>query len=165
MPPTPSNNIAYTAAINPADASPVLTTSQIWKALEKKIRAGEDFVGGAITATTVLSTSTTPAGHPVTEREVTFRDGNRVVHETCIAFEPMKVEFHQPDGSKVQNVVSQGAGGEHDLYLTYTFEWLHDGATPDQLAAFKEKEWKVATMAVEKTIQVIREMVKDGRIQ
>ncbi|RVX68854.1 hypothetical protein B0A52_07509 [Exophiala mesophila] len=165
MPPIAANYIAYTAPVNPANASPVLTTSQIWKALEKKVGAGQDFVGGAITATTVLSTSTTPEGNPVTEREVTFRDGNRVVHETCISFEPMKVEFIQPDGSKVQNVVSQGRGGEHDLYLTYTFEWLHEGATPDELAVFREKEWKVAIMAVEKTIEVIRAMVKDGKIQ
>lgn len=167
MAPTPSNNIAYTAPINPPSASPVLTYAQIWRGLELKIRAGQDFVGGAIVSTDVISTSETEHGHPITVREVVFRDGNRRVQEKCIAYEPMKVEFHQPDGSKVQNVISQGRGGHSDLYMTYTFEWLHPECEGDEqaLAAKREKEWNVAKMAVEKTIEVMREMVKDGRIQ
>ena len=162
---TPSNNLAYTAPINPPSVTPVLTIEQIWKGLQLKIRAGQDFVGATIVATDVISTSTTEHGHPVTVREVVFRDGNRRVRETCIAFEPMKVEFHQPDGSKVQNVISQGSQGE--LYMTYTFEWLHPEFEGDAaaLAARREAEEKIAKMAVEMTIKVMREMVQDGRIQ
>lgn len=162
---TPANNIAYTAPINPPSATPTLTLEQIWKGLELKIRAGQDFVGGALLSTDVISTSTTDHGQPITVREVVFREGNRRVRETCIAFEPMKVEFHQPDGSKVQNVISHGSQGE--LYMTYTFEWLHPECEGDAagLAAKKDKEVKIAKMAVEETIRVMREMVKDGRIQ
>ncbi|EXJ96280.1 hypothetical protein A1O1_01406 [Capronia coronata CBS 617.96] len=166
MPPTPSNNVAYTAAINPPNTTPVLSYAQIWRGLQLKIKAGQDFVGGAIIATDVISTSETDNGHPVTVREVVFREGNRRVRETCIAYEPMKVEFHQPDGSKVQNVISQGAQGDKDLYMTYTFEWLHPECEGDEaaLAAKREKEWAMAKTAVEKTLEVMREMVKDGRI-
>lgn len=161
----PANNIAYTAPINPPSASPVLTYAQIWQGLELKIRAGQDFVGGAIVSTDVISTSQTEHGNPITVREVVFRDGNRRVQEECIAFKPMKVEFHQPNGSKVQNVISQD--GDGNLYMTYTFEWLHPELEGDDagLAAAKEKEWGVGKMAVTKTIEVMREMVKDGRIK
>lgn len=162
---TPANNLAYTAAINPPSASPVLTIEQIWKCLQLKIRRGQDFVGGALISSDVISTSTTEHGHPVSVRDAFFREGERHVKETCIAFEPMKVEFHQEDGSKVQNVISQGSEGE--LYMTYTFEWLHPECEGDAaaLAANKEKEVKMAKTAVEMTIKAMREMVQDGRVQ
>ncbi|KIW96697.1 uncharacterized protein Z519_02088 [Cladophialophora bantiana CBS 173.52] len=165
---TPSNNIAYTAPINPPSASPKLTLPQIWQGLELKIRAGQDFVGGALLSTDVISESKDDQGRPVTVREVVFRDGNRRVRETCVAYKAMKVEFHQPDGSKVQNIVSQGQGAEgEDLYMTYTFEWLHPECEGDvkALEEKKQKETKIAKMAVEETIRVMREMVKDGRIK
>jgi hypothetical protein len=166
---TPSNNIAYTAPINPSSADLKLTIPQIWRGLERKIRAGQDFVGGALLSTDIISESQDEQGRPITVREVVFRDGNRRVRETCIAFEPMKVEFHQPDGSKVQNVISQGAGEEGvDLYMTYTFEWLHpecEGENGKQeLEAKKQKEVKIGKMAVEETIRTMRQMVKDGKI-
>jgi len=162
---TSANHIAFTAPINPAGATPVLTYAQVWKGLEMKIRAGQLFVGGAIVSTDIISETTWHHGEPVTVREVVFKDGERRVREECIAFEPMKVEFHQPNGSKVQNVISEDADG--NLYMTYTFEWLHPELKGDAagLAAAKEKEWKVAKMAVNKTIEVMREMVKDGRIK
>lgn len=160
-----ANNIAFTAPVNPPGEAPVLTYAQIWQGLEKKIRAGQDFVGGAIISTDVISTSTTKHGKPVTVREVVFREGNRRVREECIAFPPMKVEFHQPDGSTVQNVVSEDADG--NLYMTYTFEWLHPELEGDEkgLAAAKDKESSIAKTAVIKSIEAIREMVKDGRIK
>ncbi len=164
--PTPSNNLAYTAPINPPSAEPKLTIPQIWRGLELKIRAGQDFVGGAILSTDVITESQDEQGRPVTVREIIFRDGNRRVRETCIAFEPMKVEFHQPNGSKVQNVVSQGAGTEgEDLYMTYSFEWLLPGSDEKDLQEKKPGQIKMAKMAVEETIRVMREMVKDGRIK
>jgi len=161
----PANHVAYTAPINPPSATPTLSLAQIWSGLQRKIRAGQDFVGGALLSTDVISTSTTDSGLPVTVREVVFRDGNRRVSETCIEYKPMKVEFHQPDGSKVQNVISEGSDG--GLYMTYTFEWLHPECEgdPKALEEKKEKERKMAKVAVESTIQVMREMVKDGRIQ
>ena len=166
---TPSNNLAYTAAINPPSAEPKLTIAQIWRGLELKIRAGQDFVGGAILSTDVISEKHDGEGRPITVREVIFRDGNRRVREDVIAYEPVKVEFHQPDGSKVQNIVSQGAGEDGvDLYMTYSFEWLHPECEGEngkkELQEKRQKETKVAKMAVEETIRVIRQMVQDGRI-
>lgn len=163
-----ANFIAYTAPINPASASRKLTRAQIWRGLEIKITSGETFVSGAIEATTVLKTYTTSGkpGLPVTEREVLFRADQRRVHETCIAYEPMKVEFHQKDGSKVMNIISQGAGGEEDLYMTYTFEWLHPELEGDEqgLQEKRKGQEQMAKMAVEGTITVMRELAEKGTI-
>ncbi|RMZ83005.1 hypothetical protein DV737_g1763, partial [Chaetothyriales sp. CBS 132003] len=165
----PANHIAFTAPINPPGANPVLTRSQIWSGLERKIKAGQDFVGGAITATDIIKEyRTEKTDLPVTVREVVFANAamGRVT-ETCIAFYPMKVEFHQNNGSKVQNVISQGAGGSEDLYMTYTFEWQHPEleGKDEELKKKYEQEEALAKVAVESTIKVMREMVKDGRIK
>jgi Domain of unknown function (DUF1857) len=116
-----ANYVAYTAPINPSGASPSLSLDQIWAALELKIRSGETFVGSAIASTAVLGTGHTAEGLAYIDREITFRDGNRKVKEHCVKFEPMKVEFIQPDGTRVMNIVSQGTGGETDLYMTASF--------------------------------------------
>ncbi|MBE3049048.1 DUF1857 family protein [Candidatus Bathyarchaeota archaeon] len=158
-----ANHVAYTAPINPIGAEPTLTREHIWPLLHRKIHRAEDFVPVAISSTRVLSTTTTPTGHRSTVREVTFREGDRRVQEECIEYEPMKEEFHMSDGSKVQNIISEGAGGE--LYMTFTFEWLHPELEGDA-AALEEravKERKMAALAVEGTIKVMREMVVNGR--
>ena len=163
----PANYIAYTAPINPPDASPVLTLDQLWQGLELKIRSGETFVGGAILQTDVLKTYNDDKGRPVTEREVLFRDGNRRVHETCVLYHPMKVEFLQKDGGRVMNIISQGGRGEQDFYMTYTFEWMHPECEGDTEALEKsrQKEEAMAKTAVESTIKVMRELVESGKIK
>lgn len=168
---TPAHYIAYTAPINPADTTPRLTRRQVWAGLERKITAAEEFVGGAILATAVESTSADDHGRAVTARRVTFAQGRRTVAERCVAYEPNKVEFHQDDGSKVTNTVSDGAGvgagDEGDLYMTYAFEWLvpgFQGTTAEW--AEQEARWKkMAKTAVESSITAMREMVRDGRIK
>jgi hypothetical protein len=34
-----------------------------------------------------------------------------------------QVDFEQEDGTHIRNVISEGAGGEADLYMTYMFEF------------------------------------------
>ena len=165
--PVPSHNIAYTAPINPSGASPVLTRAQVWSGLELKITAAQEFVK-AILSTEVISEEKAPGTElPVTNREVVFKEGNKRVQERCITCEPTKVEFHQGDGSKVMNIVSEGAGGETDLYMTYSFEWLHPELEGDQQGQ-KERykfEHTMAKTAVESTIDVMRKMVKSGKLE
>ena len=161
-----ANYVAFTAPINPSGASPVLTRSQVWSCLKVKITSGETFVGAAISNTSVLKTGTTEGGQKYTDREVTFREGNRKVKEHCIAFPQMKVEFHQPDGSRVMNIVSQGAGGEEDLYMTYTFEWLLPDLEGDDkaLAEKRVQQQKMSQSAVEGTITIMRKLISEGKI-
>ncbi|KAI9053724.1 hypothetical protein LZ554_002675 [Drepanopeziza brunnea f. sp. 'monogermtubi'] len=162
MPPTSTNNIAFTSPINPPDASPTLTRPQIWRMLQLKVRSAETFVPNAIQSTTVLST--TPASDnaaAVTVREVTFREAQRVVREVVTEYEDARVEFEQPDGSRISNVVSEGADGE--LYMTYIFEWRHPGMKEEELEALKAKERKMSQMAVEGTIEAMRKLVSEGK--
>ncbi|KAJ5598195.1 hypothetical protein N7537_008279 [Penicillium hordei] len=158
-----TNNIAFTAPINPAGVSPKLRQDQIWAGLRLKIRSAETFVPKAIQSTTVISDSIDPTtGNEVTVREVVFVEDQRKVQETVTAYEPSRAVFIQPDGSTIVNMVSEDADGE--LHMTYTFEWRHPGASKEELAAFLEKEKKMSRMAVEGTITVLREFAKNGKI-
>ena len=161
-----ANYVAFTAPINPSGASPVLTLEKIWNGLHIKVGSGETFVGGAILNTEVLKTGHTDKGLPYTDREIIFAEGNRKVKEHCVIYHPMKVEFHQPNGTIVMNIVSRGAGGEDDLYMTYTFEWLHPELEGDEagLAKKKETELAMAQTAVESTIKVMRRLAEEGKI-
>lgn len=67
------------------------------------------------------------------------------------------------DGTKVLNTVSEGASGE--LYLTYQFEWYMKEGTLEETQQENIKKWKLmAKTAVEKTIDVVRQMVQDGKL-
>jgi len=89
---TPAAYIAFTAPVNPAGAEPVLTRAQIWQGLHRKVEHAEEFVGGAIKSTDVISHSKDDHGREVITREVVFTDGDRRVKEVCTLYEDMKVE-------------------------------------------------------------------------
>ncbi|KAJ5580077.1 uncharacterized protein N7459_006062 [Penicillium hispanicum] len=157
-----TNNVAFTAPINPPGETP-LPRSQIWAGLLLKIRSAETFVAAAIQSTDVLSESVDAAtGNAVTVREVLFRESQKKVKEVVTAFPDCRVEFAQPDGSRISNVVSEGAGG--DLYMTYIFEWRHPGVSQEELAALLEKERRMSQMAVEGTIRVLRELAAQNKL-
>lgn len=162
---TPANYVAYTAPINPPSATTEVTLEQVWALLRRKIRAAQDFVPAAIEATEVVKQSTDKHGRPVTTRIVTFREGfrkgDRNVEEVVTTFYPMKVDFRQPDGSQVQNIISRGTGGE--LYMTYTFEWLHPELDEAALEEKRKQEEAGSKMAVEGTLKAMREFVENGR--
>ncbi|KAH7409410.1 hypothetical protein BKA64DRAFT_396748 [Cadophora sp. MPI-SDFR-AT-0126] len=156
-----TNNIAFTSPINPPGASPVLTRPQIWAMLQLKIRSAETFVPAAIQSTTVVSTTThKESGNEVTVREITFVQDQRKVKEVVTAYADTRVEFEQPDGSHVSNIVSDGADG---LYMTYVFEWKHPGVEGEELEKFKEKERGMSKLAVEGTIEAMRKLVREGK--
>ncbi|KKY39447.1 hypothetical protein UCDDA912_g00520 [Diaporthe ampelina] len=157
----PANYVAYTAPINPPSAEPKLSQSQIWALLGRKIRRAEDFVGGAILNTEVISEAKDARGRPVTTRVVTFARDNRRVEEVVTTFYPVKVEFQQPNGSHIANIVSRGP--EDELYLTYTFEWVHPGLDDGALAETRVAEESMAQHSVDSTIAAMRAMVADGK--
>lgn len=158
-----ANHVAFTAPINPPGATPVLTRAQVWSCIELKIRSAETFVPKSIESTVVLSEEVDPtSGNPVTVRDVIFIEGKRKVRERCIAYEPSRVDFIQEDGSTIHNITSEDDIG--GLLLTYVFEWRHPGASKEELAAFAEKEKKLSRVAVNGTIDVMRELAKNGKI-
>ncbi|KAH8688988.1 hypothetical protein BGW36DRAFT_352301 [Talaromyces proteolyticus] len=154
--------LAFTSPINPPGASPLLSHDQVWKGLQRKVEHAEEFVPMAITSTDVLDKAIDETGKKVTTREVIFKDGNRKVKEICVHFEPLKIEFRQPDGTTIQNIISQGADGS--LYMTYAFEFLHPGLSEKDLAVKTEQYRVNSKMAVESSIAVIRKMVEEGTV-
>ncbi|KAK8158740.1 hypothetical protein IWX90DRAFT_482159 [Phyllosticta citrichinensis] len=92
----------------------------------------------------------------------------RLSHAHLWAGLQRKVDFQQPDGSTITNLISTGAGGQDDLYLTYIFEWRHpelSADASDEIAKLQAKHDAMAKMAVEKSIESIRKMVAEGVIQ
>ncbi|KAI8629642.1 DUF1857-domain-containing protein [Xylariaceae sp. FL1651] len=162
-------NIAYTAPINRAGATPVLTQAQVWEGLKIKVRQAQDFVK-AITKCEVLSEEALPTGELQVTREVQFVAGTThgnggVVKEVCVHYAPCRVVFKQEDGSTVTNVISQGPDGE--LLMSYIFEWRHSDVTEgsERASQLEEAHWKMAKMAVESSIDTIVRMVSEGKIQ
>jgi hypothetical protein len=158
-----ANNIAFTASINPPGVTPVLSRAQVWAGLELKIRSAETFVPAGIQSTDVLSEDVdATSGYPVTIRDVVFVEDQRKVRETLTAHKDCKLVFVHPDGSTIQNVISDGENGE--LYMTYEYEWRHPGASEEEMAAFAEKEKKMSRISVNGTITAMRELAKAGKI-
>jgi len=84
--------VAYTAPINPAGLTPVLTVPQIWKGLQRKVRKAEEFVP-AIVECDVLEGS---EGGKQVIRQVKFKEGFGplgYVKERCVEFAPTKVSY------------------------------------------------------------------------
>jgi hypothetical protein len=62
-------HLAYTSAINPAGATPVLTESQVWAGLQRKIRFAQEFVP------VIASCDVLEEKDGVVTREVVFKPG------------------------------------------------------------------------------------------
>ncbi|RYC55395.1 hypothetical protein CHU98_g10808 [Xylaria longipes] len=184
-------NIAYTAPINKAGTTPSLTQSQIWEGLKMKVRRAQDFVS-AITECQVLSEETLPTGELQVTRQVQFvpttpHKTGGAVKEVCVHYAPCRIAFQQEDGSTVTNIVSKGPDGE--LLMSYVFEWRHPDVSEgsERASQLEEAHWKVsfvslfeiylptgvlanivlemAKMAVESSIDTIRRLVVEGKIQ
>ncbi|CAP65899.1 uncharacterized protein PODANS_5_11020 [Podospora anserina S mat+] len=146
-------NLSYTAPINPPGASPVLTQSQIWECIKRKVRHAEHFVP-AITKTEILSESKEGETVVSLKRRITFAPGGHPAGaenavETCHFFEPCRVDFVGADGSAIINAVSRGPGVEaQDLNYTYIFEWRHPEleAGSEEAAKQREADWAVSAL-------------------
>jgi hypothetical protein len=105
-------------------------------------------------------------------RDVVFKEGagpKPQAREVVRGFEPSWVDFEQEDGTHIRNVISDGPSGQpEDLHMTYMFEIklpAHVQSGSEEVEKERVKFKGMAKMAVEKSIEAIREMVKDGRIK
>nr|XP_023873299.1 uncharacterized protein LOC111985883 [Quercus suber]POE84783.1 hypothetical protein CFP56_79001 [Quercus suber] len=156
---------AYTEKINPPGATPVLTKDQVWTGLQKKIRTPQDFLP-MIVGTDVVSESETEV---VRIAHFKGEDGKpgREMKEVCKSYYPTKVDFHQPNGAVIANIISDGESlTEHDYNLTFTFEWRH----PDMIEGGEEHKSLVRTNvemakgAVHSSIGAVRNMAARGEL-
>lgn len=159
----PANFIAFTAPVNPPSAEPKLTLDQVWALLRRKVTHAHEFVPVAIKAVEVVSEGKDPLGRKVTTRIVTFVEGNRRVQEIVTDMYPLMERYARTDGSMVQDIVSQGADGE--LYLTFSFEMTKFTTALGEAEVAQTREAKLngAKVSVKGTLEVMREMVLDGR--
>ncbi|KAJ3580200.1 hypothetical protein NPX13_g361 [Xylaria arbuscula] len=161
-------NVAYTAPVNRAGATPTLTQAQVWEGLKLKVKRAQDFVP-VITGCEVLSEETLPTGELQVTREAIFApvNGNpgRTVKEVCVHYEPCRVVFKQEDGSSVMNLISTRPDG--GLLLSYVFEWRHPNveAGSEKASQLEAAHWEMAKVAVESSLNTIRSMVAEGKIQ
>ncbi|KAK7532326.1 uncharacterized protein J3D65DRAFT_636467 [Phyllosticta citribraziliensis] len=160
---TPSSNGTPMSSSPPSPSFPRLSHAHLWAGLQRKVRRAQDFVPAIV----ACEVEREEQGGRVVERWVRFKEG-REVRERCVAVGGWKVDFQQPDGSTITNLISTGAGGQDDLYLTYIFEWRHpelSADASDEIAKLQAKHDAMAKMAVEKSIESIRKMVAEGVIQ
>lgn len=132
-------HFAATLPINPPGATPVLSKEQVWAGLRRKVRFAHEFVP-PITSCVVVKEE----GNVVTRR-VVF-EGVRELSEVCTEYAPSRVDFRLENGSEVSNILADGpSGDEHDLYMTYAFNWnmpeVEEGS--EQAAAELSKQQQV----------------------
>ncbi|KAH7308963.1 hypothetical protein B0I35DRAFT_441096 [Stachybotrys elegans] len=151
-------NFAYTAPVNPSGASPVLDEAQVWAGLKRKVRRAYEFVP-IITGCEVISEEGTTV-----VREATFQGRPSPVREVCEHYEPSRIDFRQPDGAVISNIVSRGS--DDALHMTYVFEVRRPdlGEGSEEATDFKREFSKMAKVAVEGSIETIRRLVKEGEI-
>ena len=78
----------------------------------------------------------------------------------------LQVDFYNLDsGAFINNTVSQGKD-EKDLYLTFYFEWpyphIQEGS--DEVNKLSDQLWAGAKEVVQHTIDVARDMAKEGKL-
>jgi len=102
----------------------------------------------------------------VITRVVTFKPNpEKKVTEVCRCFEPMKVDFHQDDGSMVGNIISDGPSGKpEDIHLTFTFQWLNQDVEKGKEDEARDRFKAGAKKAVDGSIEAMRKMANDGEI-
>ncbi|KAI0837164.1 DUF1857-domain-containing protein [Hypoxylon sp. FL0890] len=166
-------NLAYTAPINPAGVTLTLTLAQVWAGLQRKVLHAEEFVPVIEECHVLSGEEDKTTGNFKVTRQVRFKPGSEpssgaggtLVKEVVVHYPPCRVDFEQPDGSTIANIVSQNADGE--LEMTYAFEWKYPDVEEgsEEAKALEEKSWKTARIAVHGTIDTIRRLVKDGEIK
>ncbi|KAK3934145.1 DUF1857-domain-containing protein [Diplogelasinospora grovesii] len=165
-------NLGYTAPINRAGQEPTLTLAQVWAGLQRKVRHAQEFVP-VIVECGVLSEEKDPSKDDVVvvTRTVRFKPGagpGGQVKEVCKHYAPCRVDFYQQDGTTISNFVASGPSGEpEDLHMTYMFEWRHPDveAGSEEAKKMEEAHRKTAKMAVESSIETIRRLVKEGKLE
>ncbi|ERF71130.1 hypothetical protein EPUS_09116 [Endocarpon pusillum Z07020] len=158
-------NVAYTQAVNPAGVTPVLTREQMWAGMEGKVRRAHDFVP-VFSDCKVIEEHDNVVVRETTLKPMEGRPG-KTQQETCRLYKPVKVDFHEPSGCVITNMLSDGpAMTDEELQMTYFFEWPHPDieAGSDIEKGLTEQHKKRGKMSVEKSIESIRRMVVAGKL-
>ncbi|KAJ7274889.1 DUF1857-domain-containing protein [Mycena rebaudengoi] len=151
----PSSAFAATRSVNPLGAEPIITETQLWKGLEFKARNPVAFV--PMIASSVV---TSDNGKNIV-RELRLKHApDVVVTEEIEAHEAAIVYFELSIGTRVTNIISYGPDDE--LLLTFSFANGIPGVPAEKPSANELNATVGKT--VERAIELIRQMVKEGKL-
>ena len=146
-------NFAHTSAIPSS-----LSREQVWRGLLYKCKHPESMVPAK-------SCEVLKEDENGLTRHVVFNSGQE--SDEVITYQPYSLmDFTMPNGTVVQNIISGGDDGGQ-LYLTFTFHWLHADLGQSNTAEIEQRRQQGQSnskMAVTKTLQVIAQMVEDGSL-
>ncbi|MCJ1438479.1 hypothetical protein MMC27_007869 [Xylographa pallens] len=154
---------AVTLPINPPSASPVLTVPQIWAGLLIKCKEPQHFVA-AMSDCRVTSETETQIVRIIT----IGKDGmmgqpvGTELRERIELAKPMQADFYMDNGTHISNIVSVGPEEPGELYMTFTFDIVAPEGTVTE--AEHAKTVKTGLTTVRHTIEVIRGLVKEGKL-
>ncbi|GAA6020010.1 hypothetical protein JCM10207_006758 [Rhodosporidiobolus poonsookiae] len=169
---------AATRPVNPPGASPVISEQQLWAGLGIKIREPKEFVPVITECRVVLDED----GKVV--RIVRFEDGPEMREEVS-TFEPTMAYFEMypasshpagtspsspssapvpPPVARITNLISYGPPPANDLLLTFTFSKLPQVSEEDAVKMSREELNAMVGKGVEGSIEVVRRMVKEGKL-
>ncbi|KAK6971877.1 hypothetical protein R3P38DRAFT_3494774 [Favolaschia claudopus] len=171
----PTYAFAATRPVNQPGVEPVITEEQLWKGLEIKARNPSVFVP-MITSAKVTKDSGNKARNHVQfcmakltlinnrqlTREVTFGTNPQVITEEIEGHAATIVYFEMHTGSRVTNIISYGPDGQ--LLLTYGFANGIPGIPSDKPKPSAKELNDMIGKAVEHGIDVVRQMVKEGKL-
>ncbi|KAJ7041569.1 DUF1857-domain-containing protein [Mycena alexandri] len=146
---------AATRPVNTPGAAPSLTEEQLWKGLDYKARNPMVFFP-MITETNMKSDE----GNKF-ERESTLDNGHAIT-ESIELHAPTIVYAEMSIGWRVTNMISYGPAGE--LLLTISSANGIPGVAPDKPKPSAQELNAMTASALEKTLGVIRELVKEGKL-
>lgn len=177
-------HIAVTLPVNPPSSSPALTQAQCWEGLKIKSREPQAFLPisectitedrgdagitrriKAIEGKGLLPGEVTEVITYYSPTQVGFLLRGRLAADADTVAMDLKVNFHMLEKPvDVSNIISVGANDE--LYLTFTFIMEIPGVVEGTPEANSKADAMVATArkAIQKTIDVIRQLVNDGKL-
>ncbi|KAJ5126763.1 hypothetical protein N7448_007542 [Penicillium atrosanguineum] len=161
-------NVAYTEPVNCSDPCiPTLTREQIWKGLELKARCPQDFIPSFDNSRVIEERD--DGSYILREAHVAsdLRESpmaGKWIREECRLYRPIMSHFTLPDGSIIQNALSEGPG--QDLYLTFTYQWKLFDIEPKTKEAemARDDHMKLAVSSVQGTIRALRKLAEEHRL-
>ncbi|GJN90423.1 hypothetical protein Rhopal_003434-T1 [Rhodotorula paludigena] len=169
--------VTVTRLVNPTDASLVLSVDQLWAGLAHKARNPAKFLPIPIESRVTEDTGDKAtyslihtyqivryiktAGAPEMKEVITSYPKAIIYFDK---YAPGAAADADPVG-RVTNSISYGPAPSHDLYLSFSFAPSVPGVSLDELKTLSQEQIADrAGLAVEKTLEAVRDMVRAGDV-
>ncbi|KAJ6529191.1 DUF1857-domain-containing protein [Mycena vulgaris] len=144
---------AVTRPVNPPGVEPAITEEQLWKGLEFRVHNPAAFVP-------MISSSKTTFDEG--KKELTLANSGQVIEQNVEAHAATIMYFELSTGTRITNVISHGPDDE--IFLTQSFANGLPGVPGDKPKPSAKELNAAIGKVVDKSIGIIRQMVKDGEL-